>query len=189
MDEYPVPEPLVFNPLKHYLRYIRNFVNLNIRACSGSEWDSKKLIKELKHTGTSVMDIYTGTMSLDQIFDEVNDYLITRHLLKKDSFASWAGINPNNFKITSLSDGSQWTLKYRENEKRYVHIFPARLSPYTFRVKANTLKSAILYLIIIGKDYITEDDLNRARALTGLSPVKDVTETEAVTEMIDILRI
>jgi len=30
--------------------------------------------------------------------------------------------------------------------------------------------------------------LNRARALTGLSPVKDVTETEAGDEMIDIIR-
>ena len=188
MDEYPVPEPLVFNPLKHYLQFIRDFVNLNIRICSGSECESKKLIKELKHLGTSVMDVYTGPLSLENIFNEVNSYLIIKRLLTRDLFASWSGTSFNNFKITSLSDNSQWTLKYHENEKRYVHIFPARLSPYTFRIKANTLKSAILYLIIIGKDYVTEDDLNRARALTGLSPVKDVTETEAVTEMIDILR-
>jgi hypothetical protein len=71
---------------------------------------------------------------------------------------------------------------------RFVHIFPARLSPHTFRVKSNTIKSAILYLILIGKDYVTEEDLNKARALTGLSPVKEVEDTEAVIEMIEVLR-
>jgi hypothetical protein len=69
-----------------------------------------------------------------------------------------------------------------------VHIFPARLSPHTFRIKANTLKSAILYVIMIGKDYISEDDLNKARAMAGLSPVREVGDAEAVTEMIEILR-
>ena len=61
-------------------------------------------------------------------------------------------------------------------------------SPHTFRVKANTMKSAILYYIIIGKDYITGDDLNRARAFLGLSPVKNSAETKAITNMIDMLR-
>jgi hypothetical protein len=41
---------------------------------------------------------------------------------------------------------------------------------------------------LIGKDYITGDDLNQARVLLGLSPVKDPAETEAITEMIEILR-
>jgi hypothetical protein len=87
-----------------------------------------------------------------------------------------------------LSDSSQWTLKYHNSESRHVHIFPARSSPHSFRVKANTLKSAVLYIILIGKDYVTEDDLNTARALAGLSPVKEVSDAEAVTEMIEILR-
>jgi hypothetical protein len=79
-------------------------------------------------------------------------------------------------------------LKYHNDKNRYVHIFPARNSLHSFRVKANTLKSAILYYILIGKDYITKDDLNRARALLGLSPVKGPAEAEAITEMIEILR-
>jgi len=78
--------------------------------------------------------------------------------------------------------------KYHDNESRFVHIFPARSSPHTFRIKANTLKSAILYLVLIGKDYVSEDDLNKARALAGLSPIREVADAEAVTEMIEILR-
>jgi hypothetical protein len=43
-------------------------------------------------------------------------------------------------------------------------------------------------MILIGKDYVTEDDLNTTRALAGLSPVKEVADAEAVMEMIEILR-
>jgi hypothetical protein len=56
------------------------------------------------------------------------------------------------------------------------------------RIKANTLKSAILYYIIIGKDFISRNDLNKARALLRLSPIKDPAEAEAITEMIEMLR-
>lgn len=186
MEGVIIPEPLIFNPLKHYLSYIKDFVNNRSSTLSPSF--SKDLIKELKHTGTSVMDVYTGSLPMTEIFREAVGILSINNLYGKDIFARWAGQKFNEYKIVSFSDTSQWTMKYYENEKRYVHIFPARSSPFTFRVKANTLKSAILYLIISGKDYVTEDDLNRARAMTGLSPVKDVAETEAVTEMIDIIR-
>lgn len=96
--------------------------------------------------------------------------------------------NFKDFRIITLSDSSQWMLKYHNDRANYVHLFPARMSTHSFRVKANTLKSAILYNIVIGKDYISSRDLNRARALLGLSPVKDPAETEAITEMIEILR-
>jgi hypothetical protein len=45
-----------------------------------------------------------------------------------------------------------------------------------------------LYIIIFGKDYVSDDDLNASRALTGLSPVKEAADAEAVMEMIEILR-
>jgi len=186
MEDYSVPEPLVFNPLKHYLPYIKDFVNS--RPSSLSPSFLKDLIRELKHIGTCVMDVYSGSLPVQEIFNEASAFLSGNNLYGKEIFASWAGRKFNEYKIVSLSDTSLWTMKYHENENRYVHIFPARSSPFTFRVKANTLKSAILYLIIVGKDYVTEDDLNRARAMAGLSPVKDVAETEAVTEMIDIIR-
>ena len=181
-----IPEPLLFNPLKHYLPFIREFQDFY----SGEEnhSSSKELIRELKHIGTCVMDIYTGSMLTGNIFTEVLDFLIRNRLSEKDPYKEWAGTSYNSFRIISLSDSSQWTLKFHNNENRYVHIFPARSSPHSFRVKANTLKSAILYNIFIGKNFISSDDLNRARAYMGLSPVKDPVDTEAITEMIEILR-
>lgn len=184
--EFQITEPVLFNPLKHHLGFIREFI---YQKTEGKEnGDQKKMIKELKHLGTSVMDVYTGSLLIREICNEVLLFLEEKDLTGKIFFSEWTGIKMNDFKIISLSDGSQWTLKYHDNCQRYVHIFPARGSMHTFRVKSNTLKSALLYYILIGKDFITGDDLNRVRPLLGLSPVKDPVDTEAITEMIEILR-
>lgn len=131
--EYIIPEPFIFNPLKHDLGYIK-------RVTSSS------------------------------------------------AFGEWAGKRFDDLKVFTLHDNSQWALKYHNDKTRYVHLFPARLSPHTFRVKANTMKSAKLYSILIGKDYITGDDLIRSRVLLGLSPVKNSAEAKSIMDMIEMLR-
>jgi hypothetical protein len=184
--DYQIPEPFLFNPLKHHLGYIKEFINL--RTDDESNDDLKTLIKELKHLGTSVMDVYTGSITVINVCHEIKEFLEKNDLLKKESFSEWAGKNMNNFRQIAFPDGSEWTLKYYENKTRYIHLFPARNSQYTFRVKSNTLKSAIIYCILIGKDFITGNDLNKVRALLNLSPIKDPVDSEAITEMIEILR-
>ena len=184
--EYQIPEPFQFNPLKHHLFYIKEFI-FN-RLAEENEINVKSLVKELKHIGTSVMDVYSGRLTVNDICKEVTEFLISKKLAGNRVFSDWTGKNFNDFRTITLSDTSKWMLKFHDNKSRYVHLFPARLSPHSFRVKANTLKSAILYYIIIGKDYISRKDLNHARSLLGLSPVKDPSEAEAITEMIEILR-
>jgi hypothetical protein len=181
-----IPLPILFNPLKHHLGFIKDYIDENLD--SKEHFDNQTLIKELKHLGGSLMDIYSGVLSPDSVIDEILRFLNANHLIDKDHYMKWAGKGLKELKTIELSDSSKWVLKYSENEARFVHPFPARYSPQSFRVKANTLKSAILYIICIGKDYITEEDLNIARAVSGLSPVKDVVDAEAITEMIEILR-
>ena len=181
-----IPEPLLFNPLKHYLPYIRDLAAG--RTMTINDPELKGLTKELKHIGTCVMDIYTGELPQEKIFVEILDFLHSNGLSARESFMKWTGTGFDEYKLHTVSDTSLWMLKYHNHETRYVHIFPARSSPHSFRIKANTLKSAILYIMVIGKDYVSEDDLNAARALAGLSPVREVADTEAVTEMIEILR-
>jgi len=181
-----IPEPILFNPLKHHLGFIREFILQKTER--EPDADINILLKELKHLGTSVMDVYTGSLQINDICKEVIEFVVQKELSERGIFAGWAGIKMNDFRIISLSDGSQWTLKYHDNSQRFVHIFPARRSQHTFRVKSNTLKSALLYYILIGKDFITGDDLNKVRPLLGLSPIKDPVDTEAITEMIGILR-
>jgi hypothetical protein len=181
-----IPIPLLFNPLKHYLPFIRDFVRS--RTLTINDPGLKVLTRELKHLGTCVMDIYTGELPQETILKEITEFLEINDLREKAAYKAWAGTDFDDYRIVSLTDTSQWTLKFHNHETRYVHIFPARSSPHSFRIKANTLKSAILYIIIFGKDYVSEDDLNAARALAGLSPVREVADAEAVTEMIEILR-
>jgi hypothetical protein len=185
--DFQTPEPLLFNPLKHYLPFIREFMN---RKSEEERFPgSKEFIKELKHLGTCVMDIYKGVMALEMIFQEITEFLKANGLSGRTGFQKWAGVSFKSHRIIPLSDGSYWTLKYFDSETRYVHIFPARYSPHTFRIKANTLKSAILYQVLTGKDYISTDDLNRVRALVSLSPVKEIADVEAITEMVELLRV
>jgi hypothetical protein len=181
-----IPEPFLFNPLKHHLGYIKEFTNQMIDT--ESENNIINLTKELKHLGSSVTDVYNGKLHINKICGEVEYFLQNKRILTSESFSLWTGAETNDFRIISLSDGSEWTLKFQNNIQRYVHIFPARNSQHTFRVKANTLKSALLYHILIGKDFISGYDLNRVRTLLLLSPVKDTIDTEAITEMIEIIR-
>lgn len=187
ISDYQIPEPVLFNPLKHHLVFMREFIS--IKTEDGTNDEKKDLLKELKHLGTSVMDVYSGSLSVLNICNEVKEFLKQNLISEKELFSLWAGIRVNDFRVISLSDGSRWTLKYHDNNIRFVHVFPARNSQHTFRVKSNTLRSALLYLIIIGKDFITGDDLNKVRTLSGLSPIKDPVDTEAITEMISILRV
>ncbi len=186
ISEFQIPGPVLFNPLKHHLGFISEFVFKN--AQTSHEAGQTNMIKELKHLGASVMDIYTGLLPINEICMEVLYFLRVKGLTGKRQFSAWAGTKMKEFRIISLSDDSQWTLKYFDNNRRFVHLFPARRSRHSFRVKSNTLKSAILYYVLIGKDFITGDDLNKVRPLVGLSPVKDQVDTKAITEMIEILR-
>ncbi len=178
-----VPCPFQFNPLKHHLAFIKSFISAKENSDVNTE-----LLKTIRRIGSSVMDIYRGGLSVGEILSDVMQHLTPYGLDSREGYARWTGTEYYNFRTLTLRDDSTWTLKYHESESRYVHLFPARYSPHSFRVKANTLKSAILYIITFGKDYVTEEDLNFARAMVNLSPVKEVAETEAIAEMIEILR-
>lgn len=186
LPEYTIPEPFRFNPLKHHLEYIRGFVTGMIP--DNQSEINPDLASQLRHLGGSVMDIYYGLMTVEQICNEIHRLMMIGDHTSRDSFSDWAGNSHDSFRLMTLRDGSVWTLKYHNDHRRFVHIFPSRMSPFTFRVKANTLRSAIVYYIYIGKDYITADDLNKAREITGLSPVREAADARAITEMIEMLR-
>jgi hypothetical protein len=183
--DYQIPEPILFNPLKHHLGFIKEFIEMNIDAPG---LDLQKLMRQLRHIGTSVMDVYSGPLTVRSICRESIEILRMKKLSEIDKYSLWIGMKADDFHIIPISDGSEWTFKYHNNPQRFVHLFPARNSQHTFRVKANTLKSALIYNIIIGKDLVTGDDLNKVRPLLGLSPVKDSIESKAIMEMIEILR-
>lgn len=188
MDYSPeISLPFLFNPMKHHLSGIREFISIYISRDIHS--DRSLLLREMKRIGSSVTDVYTGMLTPEEICKEILVFLEQNGLTGHDLFLAWTGTNFSDYKTITLSDTSVRMLKYHNDPARFVHIFPARSGPYSFRVKANTLKSAILYYILIGKDFISRDDLNEARKLIGLSPVRTTSDAEAITEMIDALRV
>ncbi len=180
-----IPEPLLFNPLKHHLGFIRDFTEYHSQHSVSSK---AVFLKILRQIGSSVMDIYSGSLQCSEIYDEIIQLLKQNNTLDREDFIRWAGGKAVDFKSVQLSDTSQWVIKFYNHETRWVHIFPARMSPHSLRIKANTLKSAILYQVFVGRDFISEEGLNVARAIGNLSPVKDVFEANAITGMIEILR-
>ena len=65
--DYQIPEPFLFNPLKHHLGFIKEFINFNIDKTGA---DLSSVTRDLKHLGTSVMDIYAGSVSIRNICQE-----------------------------------------------------------------------------------------------------------------------
>ena len=134
-----IPEPFLFNPIQHHLGFIKNFTNFN---ADNAITDIQSLTRDIKHVGRSVMDIYTGLLSIRSICIEAEGFLKKNSITGRESYSVWTGTTVDSFRTISLSDESQWTLKYHDNPLRYIHIFPARNSRHTFRVKGNTRKSA-----------------------------------------------
>lgn len=72
--DYQIPEPILFNPLKHHLGFMREYISIKTEGDSNSDY--KILLNDLSHPGKSVMDVYTGPLSIDSICKEIKGFLI-----------------------------------------------------------------------------------------------------------------
>ena len=90
MASFPdIPEPVLFNPLKHDLRYIQDYVD---RKSEEENYPgSKQFIRELRHLGTCVMDIYNGDLTLEKIYSEVKGFLEMNGISGRENLRKWAG--------------------------------------------------------------------------------------------------
>jgi hypothetical protein len=107
-----------------------------------------------------------------------------------ENYKKWLFEKRSEYKLIEISDSSVWTLRLG-NQERYVHIHPGRYSPFTLRVKALTLKTAIAVLIIKHeKSFPLMDTLqiNEVRKeILNSPPVKKNTSNSAVVRVINIL--
>jgi len=178
-----IPEPINFNPLKHHLEYIRSFTE----NCSGLSEESVNsiIIPRLKRLGTSVADIYTGNLNVSDIIAEVNLLRKKDNIIEKESFVKWMEQVKVGYQKYTLSDSSKWVIKYLDDNNRYFHIFPGRNIEHTVRSRGNSLKTAILYVILFDKGDILIGDLNSVRKMLKLSPLRN---TESAIGIISDIR-
>lgn len=182
-DWNKIPEPLNFNPLKHHLDFIRIFT----AQCSNLSEEKIKsnIVPLLRHLGTSVADIYTGRLEIQDIVNEINSFRKESGVLEKEKFIIWMNQSAGGYRKCTLSDSSQWVIKYLGDNHRYFHFFPGRNVEYTVRSRGNSLKTAILYDILFDKGDIFIGDLNSVRKMLKLSPLRN---TESALGIINDIR-
>ena len=136
-----VPIPLKLNCWKHHALFIKKEIS-KFR----SEAQFKRLQSSLVKIGESQMDLYYGKLSPVEIAKQTIQYLTINSLNNKNKYSDWLCRVGNEYQTIALDDGSVWTLRSGDEEKRFVHIHPGRYSHHTVRVKALTLKTVICVL-------------------------------------------
>lgn len=136
-----IPHPISLNCWKHHA----GFINKQIESVRETE-ELEKLKKYLLAIGESQMDLYFGGCSPVDISEQMRSYLHEKKMLSFNHYQDWLTKDEKDYQLVELKDKSIWTLRLGEEVTGYVHIHPGRYSPNTIRVKATTLKTAILIL-------------------------------------------
>ena len=180
-----ISHPFNFNPVKHHLGYIKSFIRQN--PSGTHELISSIVTVELRRIGSSVTDIYTGELQIDEIISQIREYLDIKNLISRNSYLKWTREDPDSYRTVTLSDDSRWILKSLPDHLSYIHLFPSRGSGNTIRTKGNTLKSAIILTLLLPHSDLTRETINEARSFIGLSPVKSLSEAGAIVEISELL--
>jgi hypothetical protein len=179
--------PLTFNCWKHHA----DFIKKQIEFYRGAKISVNELQKTLLVIGESQMDLYYGKLSPQEICDELVSKLKSTGVLAFEEYKNWLFKKGKDYKLTEISDHSVWALRLGKQKERYIHIHPGRYSPFTLRVKALTLKTAIAVLIINYKKNIPLMDtlkINEVRKkILNSPPINKVSSNSAVLRVINIL--
>ena len=133
-----ISEPIHLNCWKHHAGFIKSKIN------SVTKNSFQDLLWEIKVIGNGLMDLYFGKLSPEEISDEILQQLEVNNIFNKSEYKNWLNEEGSDFRNKKISDDSVWILRLGEDEKRFVHIHPARYSLHTFRIRAVSLKTAIV---------------------------------------------
>ena len=181
-----LPAPILFHPLKHHLGYIKSFI------AQSPTTPEAELKAALQTIGSSQLDLYIGRLAPVQIAAEVLQYLEEHRLQHPVRYQEHLLATGTSYRLLTLSDKTDWVLRWGVVEARHVHLHPARYSARTLRVKANVLKTAVAALIAAKRrGENTETDvpyINEVRAAwVALPPVKDFDISEGLRHMLALL--
>jgi hypothetical protein len=185
-ENISVPSPINFNCWKHHSGFIKQQIKLYSRTS-----EKIQLKKHLLIIGESQVDLYFGELTPSKISREIISYLKKEKSFSFDRYIDLLSKDGKNYKLIQLSDKSSWTLRLGENQERYVHIHPGRYSPHTKRVKATTLKTAIMILCFeqTGEiESINTESVNQIRKIyLNETPLKSLSKASGLKRLIDLL--
>lgn len=179
--------PINFNCWKHHAGFIKQQIQ------TFSQKSNLALLKkQLLKIGDSQMDLYFGKLAPSEISKEIIFYLKKEKSFSFDKYFGFLKSEGRDYKLVRLSDKSIWTLRLSENSERYVHIHPGRYSLHTIRVKATTLKTAILVLCF---KRAKEIEVVNTEIVNGIRkkylnepPLKSISKASGICRVMDLLR-
>ncbi|MGL5889066.1 MAG: hypothetical protein ACRC3B_04240 [Bacteroidia bacterium] len=173
-----VPVPFRYNALKHHLSAQRAWI--------AAVQNGAATHKDLLELGTSVMDVYDGVFSPENIAAEITGQLSAAKHFDRAAFMLWIGTA--GYRELTLSDKSRWVLRPGDTYERYIHIHPGRNAAHTFRAKANALKTALAWLGTSPAEMFPDTDaVNIVRVPLGLSPVNEVEDAAHLKLLVSYL--
>lgn len=195
-------EPILFNPQKHHLAAI---VAAIVAQSKQGEANAQMFLEGWAES-EGLVDLYYGKLSVEQIEKEVFDFLQQNQLLTIEAYRQYLEKEGQikrrgHYAYLTLSDTSIMTLRLLydpsnpedgfvkvHDPRHFVHVHPARYSPNTFRVRANTLKTAIVAYFLALCRHIQPHSLelvNDARAKLQLAPIPEI--PSAISEMLQYI--
>ncbi|WP_160715693.1 hypothetical protein [Chitinophaga solisilvae] len=147
------------------------------------------LQEALLKTGGSQMDMYTGHLTPETIFEEIIAALQQQGIDTAESYAAHLAAG-NGFMTVVLTDGSRWILRLSDKPAQPVHLHPGRYSPHSLRIKAAALKTAMAYKSAMLQGVLTGQlltDINEVRRSAGLSPVRRLDEIRHIIRILQLI--
>lgn len=173
-------DKILLNCWKHHAGFIREQIKLAI--------DVDQLAFNTRFIGEGLMDLYYGDINSHKICKMILAQLIPG--INKFEYMYWLKEEGKDFRMLKITDESVWVLRLGDDNEKYIHIHPARYSPFTLRVKGGSLKTAICAAVWKNKDNgnIDLDVINKIRmTYLGLSPVKSIASVPALNKIVDLL--
>jgi hypothetical protein len=185
-ENCPVPLPINLNCWKHHAGFIKNQI-LSVTSVEEIE----KLNSSLRKIGELQMDLYLGKFLVEEISNQIIKTLKREKTFSFEDYKKWLYKDRKGYQLVKLMDKSIWTLRLGENEQRYIHIHPGRYSLHTIRVKATTLKTAILALCFeqVGemKSINTEAVNHIRKKYLNEPPIKSLSKASGLMRLIGLL--
>jgi hypothetical protein len=181
----PTRENIEFNLLKHHLGFIKNFISENKGETISS------ILHAINKIGHSNTDVYIGRLSPSQIISEILSLPEISACKTKEDFKKLIVASGKDYFEKILSDGSAWTFRLGEDDVKYIHVHPSRKSPFTVRVRASSLKTAVTYHIYYNGHLETEETERKINFLRknylNLPPIKSLKNSQALKYLFEIL--
>jgi len=178
--------PVKLNCWKHHAGFVRK----QIHSVQNTQ-EIDKLNSILRKIGDSQMDLYYGEHSAQEISSQIVMCLKRGNYFLPEQYKKWLSEHDKEYQLIELSDKSIWTLRLGEKIEGYVHIHPGRYSPLTIRVRATTLKTAILVLCLnkLGEiELINTETINQIRKkYLSETPIKSLAKASGLQKIIDLL--